>query len=446
MNLFRPVFHVTFLFLLFFVFFFSNSALAQDSQGYFYRQSDSGSTPLTVYLEGELSSRCTVEAQWYEDETSWLESQRPYSGTFSDVYGNRTLYKCTIKDAPKTASWAVTWARELGTCPEGTADDGTGYCVPADPPSECYSPEYPSSINLKVPAGSVAPAYCYNSCRYTVSAVVSMVIGTSYYTKGQLDEGSQCTGEPNYSDGNKPQCITDGGNTICYEQHQENCGLVNGEYICQSQLQNCGTVNGQEICIEDMPQGEQCSILGDGSYVCDPQAQLPTDSNGNPVPHDGVAYDSATGEQHYYYDNDTINNNADNGGSSSGNPVSDGESDNPLDLTQEEVDGAKEGEDQGSIDQLLADTGLSDQEQAVDDVGSTTFPTLDETFLPDLPTAAHCQTVSGSVLGTWTFTIPTPEGCLRLAQLKEILAWMVWIITLLYCWNVTMTHVNPRSS
>lgn len=53
----------------------------------------------------------------------------------------------------------------------------------------------------------------------------------------------------------------------------DDCGTVNGDTYCVTD-QNCGTVNGEDICVDSPPMtgGSNCTVLGDGSYICDSTA------------------------------------------------------------------------------------------------------------------------------------------------------------------------------
>lgn len=98
------------------------------------------------------------------------------------------------------------------------------------------------------------------------------------------------------------------------------------------------------------------------------------------------------------------------------------------------------GTDQGMIDGWMAQTGADDIDAAIEE--HVEFDSLGPNFLPQLP-GGQCQSLTMNVLGnTWTF--PSPQGCIWLGQFKEVLAWLFYVITLLYVWSIV--NRNPYES
>lgn len=275
-------------------------------------------------------------------------------------------------------------------------------------------------------------AYCYQQCVYTSSGGGGVCIGLGdgpVYCKGKarLMEGAQCT-EQDYEPATPENCAIMGGQMICMDAPQRDCSVIDGEAICGPAP----------------PNG--CKLLGNGGMLCDDDApNQPTNPDGTPADPDGQVISSGGNVQNYY-SSETVNN--------SGTPTygewtggdGDGDGEGLEGVAQEDTlqdvldaltpgDGDTVGTDTGVIAEWLGETAIGDVEAAVQ--REENIPGLSSSFLPVLPSGGACQKVSGTALGM-SFEFPSNSGCVYLGYFREILAWALYILTIVYIWSIVM--------
>lgn len=313
-------------------------------------------------------------------------------------------------------------------CPDGSEPDPvTGECGCSEAlgmPRYIY-PMFEMDQGMDV-------AYCYQQCVYTSSGGGGVCIGLGdgpVYCKGKarLMEGAKCTGQD-------------------YESAApENCAIMGGQMICMdAPKRDCSVIDGEAICGPAPPSG--CKLLANGGMLCDDDApKQPTNPDGTPADPDGQVI-SDSGDIQNYYSSETVNN--------SGTPTQgewtggdgDGDGDGLEGVAQEDTlqsvldaltpgDGDEVGTDTGVIAEWLGETGISDVEAAVQ--REENIPGLSSSFLPVLPAGGTCQKVSGTALGM-SFEFPSNTGCVYLGYFREILAWALYILTIVYIWSIVM--------
>lgn len=168
----------------------------------------------------------------------------------------------------------------------------------------CDTETVRSSIVTSIPLLS-GDSYCYAYCSFTpekfsVSACAGTGCTPQSYATRFTNSGNSCAGgEPVFPSEELPNCVLNNdGVSICFSQSEENCGYVNGEYICA----------------ESVPEGG-CTLLGGGGYICDSDStSLPSDDQGVPIEPDAQVSDPTTGETQNYHSETTINNTIAGGG------------------------------------------------------------------------------------------------------------------------------------
>lgn len=284
--------------------------------------------------------------------------------------------------------------------------------------------------------GQSQPAYCYQGCVYTkVGYAVCSSFGDdpidSCTSKAMLMEGQECTGG-DYEPAAPDNCAVMKGKVICMDQPKNNCSIIGNEAVCPGTAapDRCTMLSeGGMLCYADAPNQP---TTPDGSEQADPDGQVITNN----------------GDILNYYSSETVNNSGTPtyGDWTGGDGGGDGDGDGLEGVAQEDTlrgvldaltpgDGDNVGTDTGVIAEWLGETAIADIEAAVQ--REETIPGLSSSFLPSLPAGGACQKVSGTALGI-SFEFPSNTGCVYLGYLKEILAWALYILTIVYIWSIVM--------
>ncbi|MDY6948555.1 MAG: hypothetical protein SXG53_22870 [Pseudomonadota bacterium] len=238
-------------------------------------------------------------------------------------------------------------------------------CEPEPDQCEVDAPDESFQVTGPVPAESCNPiTKCKNVFHSPVCTGASCV-----YTQTQTNENCG----PSAPEEEEPPppgeaCTASGEVQFCRgnEDEDENCGFLNGEFICLDQTEDDG-----------------CQVMGDGSRVCGPQAPTP------PVPDNGTPGQPAEPDEviqtpdntFNYYNNNTVNNSARPPGSSGDNPY-DGDDDGSGDKEPGAGGGTGSGDGEG------------DDEGCTEDDGCTgTLPVLEPII---------CETFGGCLSAYWT--------------------------------------------
>lgn len=209
-------------------------------------------------------------------------------------------------------------AGELPTCsvvePEecsGSAADGVG----------------DQFTSLIAPSGTSGD-YCnaVSHCKMAVTSSVSIGGETVYTVKHTSEDCSAGADPPDSEEAEQGEnCVSGSGGEFCLADQGENCGYVNDNFVCLSQIEDDG-----------------CAVFGDGSRVCGPNAPTP------PVPDSGTAGQAAAADEeievtqaantttYNYYNSTTV--------AGSARPAGDS-GDNPFDEDGDDGDGKGDGEE-----------------------------------------------------------------------------------------------------
>lgn len=251
--------------------------------------SDSGN-PQVIYALQNVSKARAGENSPYTGQCSWQRSCVAPSN-------------CGVQTVTLNYGWRV--------APNG--------CPPPDQCDDDPALGVGQSFTTLLAPSSGGGDYCnaVSKCRMRVDRSVSAG-GTTLYTVTHTNEQCSAGQEPTDDEEfQRESCTTtSGGNELCISKDGENCGWLNGEFLCLPQIDHDG-----------------CDVFSDSSRLCGPDAPTPpVPDNGTPGqpadPDDVIQSTDSNGNEttYNYYNNNTVGNSARPPGNSGDNPF-DGEDD-----------------------------------------------------------------------------------------------------------------------
>lgn len=254
-------------------------------------------------------------------------------------------------------------------------------------------------------------------------------LGSSDLVK-YVGTADSCAGETIVPDSQlygAPQCISSGGDTWCTDGlASQNCGMLNGEYVCLGTISSGG-----------------CTFFGNGDLACDAGAgSPPAPDNGTPgqaaTPTTTMTTgDGTTQTTVNVYSNTTVG--ASSGGVSGNAPSTQPSEPQEIDLSElteiaqdptaqlaqlESVTAAMESD----ADSVLAELADPDDFPAPSVTGGTT--------IKDGLAYSNCADIDFQVPGGG-FLVSMP--CSQLADLRDILGWVLRMLLAIYAFNLVMT-------
>lgn len=167
-------------------------------------------------------------------------------------------------------------------CAVGAEPDSTGLCVV---PPDCGSKAGEDVGNVKYQSGQNG---CIDGCRVVTGGVGICLEGYACIGGGKFS-GESCTATDPVSQETPTGCASMGGQTICADAGEK----------------NCGEVNGVTMCADSAPSGN-CTFLPGGSYICDSNApndltHQPVDETGKKIGKTGYITNSETGKSSSFW-------------------------------------------------------------------------------------------------------------------------------------------------
>jgi hypothetical protein len=244
------------------------------------------------------------------------------------------------------------------------------------------------------------------------------------------------------------------GNTACWKPLGQNVGTVNDVPYFASQAENCGTLNGEYVCartadnvaknVARMPYDASCSQIINGALCETGAVSTPTDIAGNPMTKDsqitikapvpGGETAGANGDgtsSYHFYPNGQGSTDAADGQAELSSPS--GTQMTPEAIGNEVAEGLT---DSATMPEFVGDEFNSEfdgtgVQELLDGIGSEESFTPTTIGVEDLgiPEASSCQSLTITFFGR-SIEIMGTEGCARMEQLKKMIsfaiyAWMV---------------------
>lgn len=340
-----------------------------------------------------------------ENGSAYVTSGPTYLGIDSYRYSYVVNFACTRTDNGNDAFTAqgVIYADITDTCVEGEFDTATGECIV---PEEC--PFFEGMQFIKSGDGNPPASICQSGCTLSPAPGPSIRMGGGYMQMFEI------TGSCSPSDSSVPPT---GNNCIQTSDGTQYCADP-------ASTENCGTVNGEYVCIDAVPEGN-CIFTPTGQAICDGGSQT--------NPPDTTIEDGDGNDVDVYSDGNTGG--TDGGtGTSSGTNDADGDGNPDGGLGSDESDECDGGACDGdAMPELEAVDGFGDLFVAFyDDVEASPLIASYSGLAESLP-AGSCTTFDSDPIAFLNNTVLTIDShCSLWAEIAPIISsFMMAVWTLL---------------